>query len=72
MKCMFVVNTPDKNKVLTISFFSIEQKVRDGKTYLWYEDDFYANEDAEDLRKHGMECTLKAGWENDGFVTFNI
>ena len=70
MKCMVVANCTNKSTVLDVAMFSVEQKEKNGQTYLWYEDDFYANEDAADLKANGIDCVIKTGWENDGFVNF--
>lgn len=67
---MVIVNCPDKSTVMDVAMFSVEQKEKNGQTYLWYEDGFYANEDAKDLKANGIDCVIKAGWENDGFVNF--
>lgn len=73
MKCILIVNTPNKEAVQRITCLSCVQKVKDGHTYLWYYKKNDAREDARELKKYqGVECTLKEGWEHDGFVTYNI
>ena len=72
MKVMVIANTPDKAKVLEHSELSLESKVKNGKTYLWYYTKFDANSDMADLKLHGIECEMKRGWENDGFFNLNL
>lgn len=67
---MLIANTPDKEKVLEHSVLSLEAKVKNGKTYLWYYTKSDARADMVDLQLHGIECQMKIGWENDGF--FNL
>ncbi len=68
MKCMLRVNSADKERVLKNTYYSVEQKEKDGCTYLWYYATKYAREDMADLETAGYEVTLLRGWENDGFI----
>lgn len=72
MKAMLIANTPDKAKVLEVAVLSLETKVKNNKTYLWYYTKSDARADMADLKLHGVECEIKAGWENDGFFTLNL
>lgn len=69
MKCMLKAKTADKESVLGSTYFSCEQKVKNGNTYLWYELAKYAREDKADIEKKlGVQVEFLKGWENDGFV----
>ena len=68
---MVIANTPNKEKVLEYTELSLETKVKNNKTYLWYYTKFDARADMADLELHGIECEIKRGWENDGFFTIN-
>ena len=71
MRCMLKVHTDNKEQVLWTTWRSVECKVKNGYTYLWYHTKKEAKIEMDMILRNLMvQVNVLDGWENDGFVTF--